>query len=59
MTKKKVIVEIQEGIKCGRYCYKCKKTYWLNNKQSFHIRCCVSCRVDCDKCINDTHFKRL
>jgi len=58
-TIKKREKTVSTGVMCGKNCKKCKKKYWIENKLGYSIWCCVSCRVDCDKCINDTHFKRL
>lgn len=52
-------IKKEKTLMCGRYCSKCKKIYWIENKLGYSILCCVQCRIDCDKCINDTHFKRI
>ena len=46
-------------LRCGRNCYTCEKVYWINFDKGFHINCCKKCRIKCDKCINDKHFKKL
>ena len=61
--KEKEIIEVDHKknnqIMCGRNCYTCEKVYWINFDKGFHIMCCEKCRTNCDKCINNKHFKRL